>query len=98
MVIVTGEKSSHLHVLSMGHLEISRRDGTVSNVASKLIELPPYSMGIFGGNLPHAGSGADDDVERRGKFEFAPRIHFYVDRPKDRNNLVMEPTHLFYPH
>ena len=98
MVIVTGEKSSYLHVVPMGHLEISIQDGKVSNVASNLIELPPYSMGILRGDLPHPGSGADDDVERRGKFGFAPRIHFYVDRPKDRDNLVMEPTHLFYPH
>ena len=96
--IVTGKLSSYLHVLPMGHLEISRRGGKVSNVTSKLIELPPYSVGIFRGDLPHAGSGADDDVQRRGKFEFAPRIHFYVDRPKDRDKLVMEPTRLFYPH
>ena len=48
-MIATAEKSSYLHVLPMGHLKISRRDGKVSNVASKLIELPPYSMGIFRG-------------------------------------------------
>ena len=96
--IVTGKKSSYLHVLPMGHLEFSRPGGKVSNVASKLLELPPYSARIFRRDLPHVGSGADDDVKRRGKFEFAPRIHFYVDRLKDRGSLVMETTFSLYPH
>lgn len=96
--IVTGKKSSLLHVLPMGHWEISRRDGKrISEIDSKLIEVPPYSVGIFRGDLPHGGAGADDDIKRRGKFEFSPRVHFYVDRPADQDNLVMEPSLLFYP-
>ena len=96
--IVTGKKASYLHVLPMGHLEISRLGGKkISDIDSKLVEVPPYSVGIFRGDLPHAGAGADDDVERRGKFEFAPRIHFYVDRPDIQESLVLEPSLLFYP-
>ena len=95
--IVTGDKSSYLHVLPMGQLEITKRGGSISNIDARLVEIPPFSVGLFRGDLPHSGSGAEDDIARRGQFEFAPRIHFYVDRPKEKDSLVMEPSFLFYP-
>lgn len=95
--IVTGEKASYLHVMPMGHMEISKMNGDLSQIDSKLVEIPPFSVGLFRGDLPHAGPGADDDVLKRGKFEFAPRVHFYIDRPVDSDTLVFEPSLLFYP-
>ena len=95
--IVTGEKPSYLHVLPMGHMEITKRSGSASNIESKLVEIPPFSLGLFRGDLPHGGSGAEDDIAQRGQFEFAPRIHFYIDRPEDKDKIVMEPSFLFYP-
>ena len=95
--IVTGDKSSYLHVLPMGHVEITKRGETVSIIDAKLVEIPPFSIGLFRGDLPHSGFGAQDDIARSGQFEFAPRIHFYVDRPKEKDGVVMEPSFLFYP-
>ena len=95
--IATGKKSSYLHVLPMGHMEITKRNGRASNIEPKLVEIPPFSVGLFRGDLPHGGSGAEDDIAKRGQFEFAPRIHFYIDRPQDKESLVMEPSFLFYP-
>ena len=65
-----------MHVQTMGHMELAKNNGNLSQIESKLIEIPPFSLVLFREDLPQDGPRADDDISMREKLEFAPRSHF----------------------
>lgn len=94
--VATGHEAAFLHVWPMGHIILSSAEVNGLKMKSELLEIPPYSVCLLRGDLPHAGAGAEDDVKMRGKFELSPRVHFYVDREEGRS-FVSEPNDLFFP-
>ena len=95
--IVTGSTSALLHVWPTGHLFLCSPSTESLHLQPELVEIPPFSMCLVRGDLPHAGAGSADDVKVRGSFVLAPRLHFYIDRQVTDCSFILEPEELFYP-